>query len=90
MEFKPNFWKVILSLIGGLIVIPFLFGLIIELTTNNAEIQGNSPMIIAVSAAARQSDKTQCQIAGIDGYLSKPIVRTSFKADSPVIGPKKP
>ncbi|MCK5149684.1 hypothetical protein KAJ87_02055 [Candidatus Pacearchaeota archaeon] len=48
MEFKPNFWKVILSLIGGLIVIPFLFGLIIELTTNNAEIQGNSPMIIAI------------------------------------------
>ena len=48
MEFKPNLWKVISSLIGGWIVVPFLFGLILELTTNNAEVQGNSPIIIAV------------------------------------------
>lgn len=47
MEFKPNFWKVVLSLIIGWTAVPFLFGLIIQLTTNNAEIQNNSAMIIA-------------------------------------------
>ncbi len=48
MEFQPNFWKVTSSLVGGWVIIPFLFGLILELTTDNAEIQGNSPIIIAI------------------------------------------
>ena len=48
MNFKPNIWKVILSLIIGWIAIPFLVGLIIGSTTNITEVQESSSYIIAV------------------------------------------
>jgi CheY-like chemotaxis protein len=38
------------------------------------------PMIIAVSAAVQDSDKSRWQRAGIDGYLSKPIVREKLES----------
>ena len=51
----------------------------------------NSPMIIAVSAAVTDSDKTNCQKIGFDGYLSKPIINKD-KLDaalSPLIKERK-
>ena len=40
----------------------------------------NPPMIIAVSAAVQDSDKARCQRVGIDGYLSKPIIKEKLNA----------
>ena len=46
----------------------------------------NPPMIIAVSASAQPTDKTRCQRVGIDGYISKPILKEDLMiALSPLI-----
>lgn len=50
----------------------------------------NPPMIIAVSAAVQPSDKANCQSAGIDGYLSKPLVKEKLDAAlNPLIRPPR-
>ena len=46
----------------------------------------NPPMIIAASAAVHPSDKARAMDAGIDGYISKPIILEKLQsALSPLV-----
>jgi len=40
----------------------------------SAELQGNQPVIIAMTAFAGQDDKDACREAGMDDYIAKPIM----------------
>jgi len=40
----------------------------------------DKPYIIAVSAAVQNSDKQRCQQIGVDGYLTKPLVKDDLAA----------
>ena len=46
MNFKPNAWKVISSILIGWLIIPFLFGLFLGLITGGAEISNDAGIYI--------------------------------------------
>lgn len=64
------------------IVMPVMDGL--EATKHIRQLP-NPPYIIAVSAAVHNSDKQRCQSVGIDGYLSKPILKDRLDAALQVV-----
>ena len=46
MNFKPNSWKVISSILIGWLIVPFLFGFFLGLTTGEAEISNDAGVYI--------------------------------------------
>jgi CheY-like chemotaxis protein len=59
------------------LVMPVMDG--IEATKHIRQLK-RRPYIIAISAASQNTDKQRCQQVGIDGYLSKPILKERLLA----------
>lgn len=72
-EAKKNRYDVILMDI----VMPLMDG--IE-ATRHIRVMANRPYIIAISAAVQNTDKQKCQQVGIDGYVSKPVIKEKLDA----------
>jgi hypothetical protein len=61
------------------IIMPIMDG--IEATKHIRQLHTNArPYIIAVSAAVQNSDKHRCHQVGIDGYLTKPVLKEKLEA----------